>query len=329
MARLRIAIVVVITALAALLLPAPSHAATATQMTLTAPASVERATPYTLSGGLLGGVTGTEPIVGVTVTLIRTDLAGSRTVYLKTTVDGFSYQDSPAVGGLVTWKATWPGTLDQTAATASRTVKVSRLNPSMSIRTDATIYGYGTKATVTVHLGKTWNNREVQLFATRIRTGKTVLVAKGRVNSSGNLTATYGMASKTVFVVKFLGDYRYAPTARKATVNVRPKLIMSTYMSTGHSGSVWYASKTGKISVIATIIPTGIGSCTQWVLQEYSGGAWRTIDGLTCAKTNWDSQAVAIITGDGKAGRLRINCTAPANTYRVAATSPWVYVTFV
>jgi hypothetical protein len=329
MARLRISIIVVLTAMVALLVPAPAQAVTATIMTLTSPVSVARAAPYTLAGTLLGGLTGTDPIVDVTVTLVRTDLAGSRTIYLKTTSAGFTYTDTPAVGGVVTWKATWPGNVDQTAAAKSSTVKVSRLSPSMSVRTNGTVYNYGTKATVTIHLGTTWNNREVALFATRVYSGKTAFVAKGRVNSAGNFTATYGMSSKTVFTAKFLGDYRYAPTARKVTVNIRPKLAMSTYMSTGRSGSTWYASKTGRISVIATVVPTSIGSCTQWVLQTYSGGAWKTTDGLACSKTNWDSQAVAIITGDGTAERLRIRCTVPATTYRTALTGPWIYVTFV
>jgi hypothetical protein len=328
-ARLRISIIVVLTAVVALLVPAPAQAATATIMILTAPVSVERAAPYTLAGTLLGGPTGTDPIVDVTVTLVRTDLAGARTIYLKTTSAGFTYTDTPAVGGVVTWKATWPGNVDQTSAAKSSKVKVSRLSPSMSVRADRAVYGNGTKARVTIHLGTTWNNREVALFATRVYSGRTAFVAKGRVNSSGDFTATYAMSSKTLFVAKFLGDYRYAPSARKLTVTIRPTLVMSTYMSTGHSGSTWYASKTGKISVIATVLPAGIGSCTQWLLQTYSRGAWRTTGSLACAKTNWDSQAIAIITGDGTAGRLRIRCTVPATTYRAAATGPWIYVTFV
>lgn len=329
MARLRIAVVVAVAALAALLVPAPSQAATATAMKLTAPLSVERAAPYTLSGTLLGGATGTDPIVGVTVTLVRTDLKGSRTIYLKTTSSGFSYVDTPAVGGLVTWKASWPGNALQTAATATRSVRVSRLSTSLSVRTDATVYAFGSRATVTVHLGKTYNNREVQIFAKRLFSGKTAFVAKGRVNAAGNFTATYGIISKTVFTAKFVGDYRYAPTARTATVNVRPKISVATYMTTGRSGDIWYASKTGRMSIAATIIPSGIGSCAEWVLQEYSAGAWRAKQTLPCVKTNFQSESIVFVTSEGTTGFVRLRVYAPVQSYRLDATGPWVYVKFV
>jgi len=296
-----------------------------TAFSLSAPTTtVKRGTTYSLSGSLKGGGVG---LAGVTVTLVRTDLAGSRTLYLKTSASGkFVVKDTPAVGGKVTWRATWPGTSRYAAPKpGTRTVTVSRTSTSLSISSNATTYGYGATARLTVHLGTTYTNRTVSVFARKTITGKTTLIKTATVGSTGNLVLSVPVTSKTVYSVKFAGDYRSLPAADSRTVNVRSKVVVTLSGFYGKSGST-YLFRTGtNIPVTVTVWPKREGPCVSLVAQRQSGGSWVTTASLSCAPLSAISTTYATLYTNGATGNGRIMASIGADAYAASGSSGWVY----
>ncbi len=118
----------------------------------------------------------------------------------------------PTIGGPVTWTASWAG--DATYASVSTTgkVKIARLATALTIRTSATTYVYRARATVTVHLGTTFNRRDVYIYARPLGTSLKApgtLLAHVRVNSLGSAVVSYTMRRRTTFTAS--GAWRSVP----------------------------------------------------------------------------------------------------------------------
>lgn len=337
MARLTVMVAAALVAAAGLVAPGSAQAAQTTALTLTVPTTtVARGTPYAVSGTLLSGVSGSEPVVGVTVTLVRTDLAGSRTIYTKTTSEGFSISDPAAVGGLVTWKASWPGRLDQAAAVDTATVRVSRSSTSLSVRTDASTYAYGATARITAHLGTTYSGRGVVLYARPLGTtiaapGK--LVKAATVDANGNLTATYRMTRTTVFTASFKGDERYAPAGASSTPKTRSTITVAfdDAANVGKiSGTTLSLSSVYNAGVDITVRAPRPGGCLGSTYQVWSGSSWVTKATGSCTSHLTGSSTQAF-TFEGsyrvnapKAIRFLVRVTG--TTYNSGYTSPWYYI---
>ncbi|MGW1165483.1 hypothetical protein [Streptomyces sp. NPDC002550] len=254
-------------------------------LTLNAPATATRGTALTF-----GGTLGDAPYdSGETVTVSRTDAAHTTTPVQWTVpvgADGtIAVKDTPSVGGADTYTVSYPGDASHQAATASAIVQVSRAATALSVTTNASSYAYGATATVTAHLGTTYNGRTVAIYAQPYGGGKT-LVKTGTVDSSGNLSATYRLTRNTTFTASFAGDYRYAPATATRTAYDQVKIaetLSGYYTSTTYSGTTYRVyHHTVKPRVTAVVSPNKSGQCEKFQAQEYYSGAWHTLTTSGC-----------------------------------------------
>lgn len=297
-------------------------------LSLTVPTTtVTRGTAYVLKGLLKGS---DAAIPGVTVTLKRTDLAGTRTVYVKTTSSGaFLYRDVPAVGGKVTWTATWPGNGRYAKpAAATKSLTVSRLATSLTITTDKTVYSYQGTAVVTVHLGRTWNGRTVSVYALNAEMTTRKLLKAGTVSSSGNLVVQVPIRRRTVLTAVFAGDYRFAPDTAQRVVTARSKVVFSFEGAYGRSGSTYLFRIGENVSAQALVLPYRGNECQKLVVQRLRGSTWETTYTNSCAWTASDSILYFPIYVDSTWRRARVQVVVPTIREAVGVTSPWTYLAF-
>ncbi|WP_330458924.1 hypothetical protein OIB37_19740 [Streptomyces sp. NBC_00820] len=265
-------------------------------LTLKAPATATRAAALSFGGKL-----GDGPYrAGETVTVTRTDAAHTTTP-AKWTVpvasDGtVTVKDTPSVGGANTYTVAYAGDSSHEAATASAIVQVSRTATTVSVATNASTYAYGATATVTAHLGTTYNSRTVSIYA-QPAGGKKTLVKSATVDSKGNVSATYKLTHNTTFTASFAGDYRYAPASATRTVSDQAKVAETLggyYTSTTYSGTTYRVyHHTAKPLVTATVSPNKAGQCAHFQLQQYYSGAWHTLTTSGCFTLDAKSTAVA------------------------------------
>ncbi|MGW3262815.1 YncE family protein [Streptomyces sp. NPDC001056] len=268
-------------------------------LTLKAPATAARDTTLTFGGTLGDAPYGT----GEKVTVSRTDAAHTTTPVTWTVpvgTDGtITVTDKPTVGGAVTYTVGYPGDASHQAATASAIVQVSRAATSLSVTTDASSYAYGATATVTAHLGTTYNGRTVSIYAQPYGGGKT-LVKTGTVDTSGNLAATYKITRNTTFTASFGGDYRYAPATATRTAYDRVRIAESLggyYTSTTYGGTTYRVyHHTVKPRVTAVVTPDKSGQCEKFQAQEYYSGAWHTLTTSGCFSLDTKSTSTTQLT---------------------------------
>ncbi|MGA4849715.1 YncE family protein [Streptomyces sp. G5(2025)] len=209
-------------------------------LTLNAPEKAPRAKPLTVTGEL----TDTVPLpAGTPVTITRTDVeapSGKALPAVKTKADGsFSFTDSPPAGG----KATYAGDATHAAASASDTIEVARSKTTLTLDKNGKVYGYGADVSFTAHLGKTYKNRTVEIWADPYGADKPKkLLKKGAVNSHGDLRATVDMKRDTKVTAVFSGDARSASAKATSTAyaKVRISSAVSKHYKTGKIGSTKY-----------------------------------------------------------------------------------------
>ncbi|MGA5729133.1 hypothetical protein ACPCI1_10845 [Streptomyces seoulensis] len=257
----------------------------ATALTLKAPATATRGAALSFNARL-----GDGPYAGgETVTVTRADAAHPTkpaTWTAPVAADGtITVKDTPSTGGANTYTVAYAGDEAHQAATASATVQVSRATTSLSVAADASTYAYGATATVTAHLGTTYNGRTVSLWATPAG-GKKTLVKTGTVDSKGNLRGTYKLTRSTTFTASYAGDYRYAPATATRAVSGQVKVAQALsgyYTSTTYSGTTYrvYHRRT-RPTVTTTVSPDKSGQCVKFQAQQYYSGAWHTLNTSGC-----------------------------------------------
>lgn len=300
---------------------------------ITAPSTASRGVAYKVVG-VLGSVDGR--VAGVPVRLTRRDLAGTRAYNLVTNASGVvSYRDVPAVGGPVTWTLSYVGDATHGATSASKVVTVSRLATAITIKSSLKVYVYGQKAVVTVHLGTTYNKRDVYLYARPLAApapgapGK--LVAHAKVNRFGNAVFTYTMRSRTIFTVKYLGDYRYRPVSRTVAPYVRAKVAVVLSGWSSKSGSTFLYRGVDPLQTVV-VTPNRSGQCFNLSVQAFQFGAWQSFTGLTCGTLDGTSRGYVLLTSNRAPGilvRIRATVGNDAASQTLGNTSPWVYLKFV
>jgi len=299
-----------------------------TSLTVLAPTAVRRGVAYTLSGILSNGGRLANKLISVR----RTDLAGTRTFSLRTNASGiYAYRDVPAVGGLVTWTVSWAGDSYRAPATASRRVTVTRLATALTAKASAASFAYGGKAVVTVHLGTTYNRRDVYVYARPLAPGAPVapgtLIAHVRVNSLGNAVVSYLVRSRTTFTVRFAGDYRYNAAARALTVNVVARVPIQIAGTGYKSGSTYVV--TGDAAYFrASTAPLRTSGCVSFQLQQYYGGRWITVDTVSCAAIQSDYYAYTYANRQLIGTLFRVRAYVAANSYSLGGTSAWITFKF-
>lgn len=199
-----------------------TFAVAAVTATLQAPAAAERGTPLGLSGALSSQV---PFAAGQSVQVSRTDADGVTGLPdVAVAADGsFTVADTPPDAGAVTYTVSYAGDASHAPAGAAASFEVARTATDLTVTTDAALYPYRAAATVTVHLGATYDDRTVTLHATPYG-GAPTLVASGTVDADGNLTATYRVTRRTTFTASFDGDAGYAPATATRTVRTAPHL---------------------------------------------------------------------------------------------------------
>jgi YVTN family beta-propeller protein len=303
-------------------------------LTLTAPATATRGSALKISGSLDDAPYDS----GETVTVSRTDAAHT-TAPVQWSVpigtDGtIAVKDTPAIGGANTYTVTYPGDATHQAATASAIVQVSRAATALSVTTNASSYSYGAMATVTAHLGTTYDSRTVAIYAQPYG-GTKSLVKIGTVDSHGNLTAGYKLAHNTTFTAAFTGDYRYAPATASHVVYDHVKVAESVggyYTSTKYGSTVYRVfHHTVKPQVSAVVTPGKPGQCERFQVQQYYSGAWHTLTTSPCFALDSGSHAAASLTLSNAVGkRFRVRSEyvhSSTDNTNLSTWGGWLYLT--
>ncbi|BCJ43456.1 hypothetical protein GCM10010168_42340 [Actinoplanes ianthinogenes] len=256
---------------------------TASTVTLAGPSSAPRAKPLTITGTLA------SPLAlpsGLTVSVTRIDLEHPTGLALGTRPVGsdgsFSVTDTPPAGGTVTYRVAYAGDKTHTAAAATKAIAVSRVTPALTLTNGGKVYAYGQTVSFTAHLGATYKNRTVEIWADPAGADQArVLVKRGTVNSSGNLTASVRLTRDTTLSAVFTGDARYAPRTVTATVGTKVNLSLkvSGYYKTAKIGSKKY--RYFHVKNDARFYTSMTGGATRKVyisVQLYTKGKWKTLD---------------------------------------------------
>ncbi|MGW2701460.1 Ig-like domain repeat protein [Streptomyces sp. NPDC001340] len=252
-------------------------------LTVDAPASATRAKQLTVKGRITANV----PLpTGAKLAVTRTDLdspSGKALPAVTVKADGtYSFTDTPPAGGTVTYKVTYAGDAEHTSATASDKVAVSRAATTLTLNNNGKLYNYGADVKFTAHLGTTYKNRTVEIWADPFGGDKPKkLITKGAVNSSGNISATVHMTRDTTVTAVFSGDSRYKPKTAKVTAYARVKIstAVSRHYKTAKIGSTtyyWFHKSTDPL--LTTTMSYYPGRNQRFDLQVYYQGAWHPGD---------------------------------------------------
>jgi len=310
---------------------------TVTAITVSAPAKAERAKPLTVTGT----ATSNDALpAGTPLSVTRTDMESPKGKALPAATlnaDGtFSFTDTPPAGDKVVYTVGYPGDTGHTAASGTDTVAVSRQTPALTLSKNGKVYAYGTDVTFTAHLGTTYKNRTVEIWADPFGADKPrKLVKKGTVNSSGNLSVTLDMTRDTTLTAVFAGDARFAPKTTKSTAYARVNVsaAVSKYYKTGKIGSTKYYYFHKNTNVVSTTKMTYYkGRKQRLQIQVYAQGAWHTTisDYFTL---NTSGTSTLTLEAPGTAGiraRIRSSYVNSLSGDSVNSTThtAWKYVTF-
>ncbi|NBM17718.1 Ig-like domain repeat protein [Streptomyces sp. GC420] len=304
---------------------------------VSAPAGGDRAEKLTVTGKLTSR---TALPAGTVLNVTRTDLespGGKALPAVKTKADGgFSFTDTPPAGGKVTYKVAYTGDAAHAAATGSDTVEVTRKKTTLTLNRNGKVYSYGKDVSFTAHLGTTYKNRTVAIYADPFGADKPKkLLKKARVNSSGNLSATVDMKRDTTVTAVFEGDARYAPKTAKSTAYARAKVSMavSKHYRTGTIGSrKYYYFRKNTDPVFTTTMNYYQGRQQRLQLQVYYQGTWYEA-GSEYYALGADGKSAVRLGAPGEAGiraRVRSSYINNSSGDNVNSTThgAWKYFTF-
>jgi hypothetical protein len=249
-----------------------------TTLSLTGPSVAYITKQVTLTGSLkISG--GTVP-AGTPITVTRTveGGTGSKQFDVTTAADGsYTPTDTPPALGVYTYTAVYSGNTTTARAMAAHAVTVSRIPPSLTLKTGSTTYTYHPTIRVTAHLGTTFSNRTVSIYAKPFGSTTKELLKTGTVNSDGNLSVSYRAPYNTTFSVVFAGDKYYAPktVTRAAYVKAKATESLTGYYTSetiaGHTYRLYHRSNL--LHAHATVSPNKHGQCVKFEVQEHYRGA--------------------------------------------------------
>ncbi|GII39847.1 YncE family protein [Planotetraspora phitsanulokensis] len=306
-------------------------------LTVNAPAKASRAKSLTVTGKL----SSTVPLPnGVPLQVTRTDLEspnGKALPSVTVRAGGvYSFTDIPLAGGKVKYTVRYAGDATHSAISASDTVDVSRDATSLTVNRNGGVYAYGSKVKFTAHLGKTYKNRTLSLYADTAGDNKAkYLVKTGRVDSKGNLSVTLTLARDTVVSASYSGDSRTASKAAKSSVGTKVKVSLSLsryYSKATVRGQVRYYFRKKTNPLFTTTMTAYPGRSQRLQLQVYYKGAWRS-SGSQYFTLSSKGKSVVQLTGTHQVGylmRIRsgyINASS-GDTVNATTYSSWKYFTF-
>ncbi|CAL2055650.1 Ig-like domain repeat protein [Streptomyces murinus] len=281
-------------------LNAPTKAVTT--VTVSAPATATRAKQLTVKGK----VTATVALpAGTALSVTRTDLDSPKGKALKAVTvkaDGtFSFTDTPPAGGKVKYTVAYAGDAQHTAGSGSDTVDVSRAKPSISINNNGKTYDYGKSVKFTAHLGSTYKNRSVEIWADPYGTDRpNKLMKSGKVDSHGNLSVWMNLYRDTKVTAKFTGDARYRSATATSTAYDRVSVstsVSGSYKSKSTWGHTYYFFHKTKNPVVNTKMTYYPGRSQKFEFEVYYQGKWYPGDPEYFGLANNGTSSVKI-TGD-------------------------------
>ncbi|MBX7554112.1 Ig-like domain repeat protein [Streptomyces sp. NPDC004232] len=306
-------------------------------LSVNAPSTATGGRQLTVSGRLS---TSSQLPAGATLKAVRTDAEnpnGKALPDATVQADGsYSFTDTPQAGGTATYKVSYAGDATHAAATATAQVKVSFATPSLTLNNNGHVYDYNKAVTFTAHLGPTYKNRTVEIWANPYGADKpNKLVKSGTVDSSGNLSVTLNMLRDTDVTAVFKGDTRNAPKTVKSTAYARVavSLAVSRQYRTAKIGTTPYYWFHKNVAPLFTTTMTYYpGRKQRLELQVYVNGKWEA-DGSKYFSLGTDGRSVVYIPAPGHSGikaRIRssyINGTS-GDTVNTTTYGSWKYLYF-
>ncbi|NUP20670.1 MAG: Ig-like domain repeat protein [Streptomyces sp.] len=309
----------------------------ATTLTSNAPATGTRGTALTVTGKLTSSAAFPA---GTKVSVTRTDdespsgkLLGEATV----AADGsYSFPDTPPAGGKVTYAVSYAGDTDHAGATSTSSVTVAKTAATVTLNNNLKVYGYNSSVVFTAHLGATYKNRTVEIWADPYGSDKpNTLVKKGTVDANGNLTATVRLTRDTKVSAKFTGDTRYS--AKTTTNTVYTKVSVTSSLSGAYkTATAWNATYAyfhqSKDPVHNTSMTMYPGRKYQFQIQQFYSGAWHTTAAEYFALDRYGKDSVQLDDNPPTGVRFRIRSsyidTKSGDNVNATTYGGWKYFTF-
>ncbi|MFF1839432.1 Ig-like domain repeat protein [Streptomyces sp. NPDC058231] len=277
---------------------------------------------------------------GARATVTRTDIESPKgkalaPVTLKSD-GGFSFTDTPTAGGQVTYKVSYAGDPLHSAASGSDKVAVPRTVTTLTLNHNKALYAYGTDVSFTAHLGRTYKNRTVELWVDPFGSDKPKkLVKTGKVNSSGNLSATVDMTRDATVTAVFAGDGKYTSKTVTSTAyaGVKVSTSVSKQYKTAKIGSTSYAYFHKTTDPVFTTTMTYYKNRSQKLnLEIYYQGKWYDA-GSDYFALGTDGKSVVTLTGPHDTGyRMRMRASyvngSSGDTVNSTTHGAWKYFYF-
>jgi hypothetical protein len=208
-----------------------------------------------------------------------------------------------------------------------------RVSTSLKVTTGVLTFTDGQTISITAHLGATYTNRTVSIYAQKFGSTTRTLLKTGVVNSSGALSTTYPAVYNTAFIAVFTGDERTNPATTKHSVLVH---VLATEKLTGYYGKttihgvvylLYHQSK--PLDAAATVAPNHAGECLNFEYQENVNGTWYDFHN-GCISLNSSSQVSAPLSLTGAAVNMHYRIRADfqrssSDILNINGNSAWQY----
>lgn len=258
-------------------LDTPTRAATA--VTVDAPSGAPRAKKLTVKGKVTSKV---ALPAGIKLSVTRTDLDSPKGRSLPSVTvkdDGtYTFTDTPPAGGKVTYKVAYAGDADHSAGSGTDSVSVSRAKPALTVNNNGKVYSYGKNVKFTAHLGTTYKNRTVEIWADPSGSDRpNRRVKSGRVDSHGNLSVTLVLTRDTTVTAKFAGDAHWQPRSVSSWAGAKVSVSTSVggqYRTKSAWGHTYYFFHSSKNPLFTTEMPYYPGRSQRFDFDVYYQGKW-------------------------------------------------------
>ncbi|MER5478411.1 Ig-like domain repeat protein [Streptomyces sp. NPDC002734] len=306
-------------------------------LTVSAPSKGTRGTKLTVTGK----ITATVPLpTGVKLSVARIDVSspsGKALASVTAKADGtFSFTDTPPAGGDVVYRVTYAGDATHTSVVKSDTVVIPRSSTSLTLNNNGKVYSYGKDVTFTAHLGTTYSNRTVEIWANPYGSDKpNTLLKSAKVNSSGNISAVVDMKRDTTVTAVFKGDAKYASKTVTSVGYAKVSISnsVSGHYKTGYVGSHnYYWFRKTKDPLVSTTMSYYTGRKVRYDIEVYYDGKWYS-GASQYFKLSSTGKITVNLGASGEAGikaRVRTNYINNSSGDNVNSTTygSWKYLYF-
>lgn len=190
-------------------------------------------------------------------------------------------------------------------------------------------FAFGGLATVTAHLGSTFSNRKVTIYATPYG-GTRRMLRSGVVDSAGNLAASTHVIQRVTFSAQFAGDSQSSTALARSTVTVSAHVTDLLHGFYGTSGSYHLYHPLQHPIETTTVAPNRAGGCVYFHAQfRFDGGPWGYDEWTSCVHLDSGSHASVKLVGKATVGEeVRIVPQWRWTIQNGLANGTWRYIRF-